>query len=46
MHWEEISPASLLTLTNLPDVYVREAVFPAQSAASFFRVKFSLPPGG
>ena len=46
VHWEEISPASLLTLTNLPDVYVREAVFPAQSAASFFRVKFSLPPGG
>jgi hypothetical protein len=46
VYWEEVSPSSLLTLTNLPDVYVREAVFPAPGAASFFRVKFSLQSGG
>jgi hypothetical protein len=46
VYWEEVSPASLLTVANLPDVYVREAVFPAQNAVSFFRVKFSLSPGG
>jgi len=43
VHWAEIAPSSLVTLTNLPDVYVREAVFPAQTSAAFFRVKFSLP---
>ena len=43
VHWAEISPSSLVTLTNLPEAYVREAVFPAQTAAAFFRVTFFLP---
>jgi hypothetical protein len=41
-NWAEVVPSSLITLSNLPNVYVRSAVFPAPAGASYFRLSFSL----
>jgi hypothetical protein len=41
-NWVEVTPSSLVTLSNLPDVYLRSAVFPAQVAAAYFRLRFSV----
>jgi hypothetical protein len=45
VYWEEVSPASSLTLTNSTGAYVQKAGFSGQSAVSSFRVRFSLQPG-
>ncbi len=44
--WTEVTPSSLAIVGNLPDVYVRAAVFPVQSGAADFRVGFSAASGG
>ena len=41
-HWMEVVPSNLTILSNLPEAYVRAAVFPAQDAAGYFRLRFSL----
>jgi hypothetical protein len=43
--WSEVTPSSLATVSNLPDMYLRGAVFPAQDAAAFFRLRFSVQSG-
>jgi hypothetical protein len=43
VNWVEIMPASLVMISNLPDVYLRAAAFPVQDQASFFRLRFPLP---
>jgi hypothetical protein len=40
--WAQVTPSSLVTLSNLPNVYLRGAVFSAQSAAAYFRLRFSV----
>ena len=45
LDWTEASPTSLFIAGDLPDVYVRGAVFPMQARAAYFRVQFVLPPG-
>ena len=40
--WAEVTPSNLVTLSNMPDVYLRAAVFPTQDAAAFFRLRFSV----
>jgi len=45
VNWVEVVPSSLIILSNLPNVYVRGAVFPAQDAAAYFRLRFFLPSG-
>ncbi len=40
--WTEVTPSSLVTVGNLPDVYLRAAVFPIQPQVSFFRLRFLL----
>ena len=41
--WAEVTPSSLVTVGDLPEVYLRAAAFPVQSQASFFRLEFRLP---
>src|ERR1035437_3282529 len=43
--WAQVAPSSLVTVSNLPDAYVRAAVFPAQEAAAYFRLRFSVQSG-
>jgi hypothetical protein len=43
--WAEVTPSNLVTLSNMPDVYLRAAVFPARDAAAFFRLRFSVQSG-
>jgi hypothetical protein len=43
VEWQAVSPASLTVLSNSPETGLFQAVFPAQSAASFFRLKFLEP---
>ncbi len=42
--WAAVAPTTLSVVSNLPDVYVRGAVFPMQPGAGFFRVRFVLQP--
>jgi hypothetical protein len=42
VNWAEVTPSSLVTVSNLPDVYLRGAVFPAQATAAYFRLRFSV----
>ena len=42
VNWVEATPSQLTIVANLPDAYLRAAVFPVQSVASFFRVRFLL----
>jgi hypothetical protein len=42
-NWVEVTPSNLVTLSNLPDVYVREAVFPEQYAGAYYRLRFAVP---
>jgi hypothetical protein len=41
-NWVEVVPSNLSIVSNLPDAFVRAAVFPAQNAAAYFRLRFSL----
>jgi hypothetical protein len=43
VNWNEVTPLTLVTVGDLPEVYLRAAAFPVQSQASFFRLKFLLP---
>ena len=42
--WAEVVPSSLSIVSKLPDLYVRSALFPAQAAATYYRLRFVLPP--
>jgi hypothetical protein len=45
VNWAEVTPTSLVVISNLPDAYLRGAVFPAQDAAAYFRLSFSVQSG-
>ena len=43
VNWAEVTPSNLVIVSNLPDVYLRGAVFPAPDAAAYFRLNYSVP---
>ena len=45
VNWAEVTPSSLVTVSNLPDVYLRGAVFSAPDVAAYFRLRFSVQSG-
>ena len=43
LNWQPVSPTTLSIVADLSDAWLRQAIFPAQTSASFFRVKFLFP---
>lgn len=45
VNWAEVTPSSLVAVSNLPDMYLRGAVFSAPDVAAYFRLRFSVQSG-
>jgi hypothetical protein len=41
--WLPVTPAQVTTVATLPNAYLREATFPVQHVASYYRLRFNLP---